>query len=99
LTLAFLGFLLTVSVAFAFSSCYYLSESILPVTLMNVLLTILVPAFFSAGWNPTGAASGGLIGVTWPSPVPLLLLVALAFVPVIAWLFTVMDGEMFGDEL
>ncbi|MGE5832386.1 MAG: type II CAAX prenyl endopeptidase Rce1 family protein, partial [Methanomicrobiales archaeon] len=40
LTLAFLGFLLTVSVAFAFSSCYYLSESILPVTLMNVLLTI-----------------------------------------------------------
>jgi len=99
LSLALLGFLLTVAVAFAFSCCYYLSENILPVVLMNILLILAVPAFFSATWNPAGAGAGGLIGVTWPSPIPLLLLVALAFVPVFSWLFTAMDGEVDGDSL
>ena len=97
--MAILGSLFTVSVAFAFSTCSYLSESILPVTLMNALLTVAIPAFFPAGWNPAGPGSGGLIGVTWPSPVPLLLLVALAFVPVFAWFFSAMDGEIGGDAL
>jgi membrane protease YdiL (CAAX protease family) len=98
-TMAALGFILTVAAAFAFSSCYYLSESVLPVTLMNTLLAVATPALFAAGWNPTRASAGGLIGVTWPSPVPLLLLVALAFVPVFSWFFTLMDGEIGGDAL
>jgi hypothetical protein len=99
LSIAALGFFLTVSAAFAFSFCSYLSGSVLPVTLMNVLLAVAIPAFFPATWNPAGAGLGGLIGVTWPSPIPLLLLVALAFVPVFAWLFVAMDGEMGGDAL
>jgi membrane protease YdiL (CAAX protease family) len=99
LTLAILGFLLTIAVAFAFSSCFYLSESILPVIIMNILLTLAIPAFFSASWNPAGTGAGGLIGVTWPSPLPLILLVALAFVPVFSWFFAAMDGEMGGDAL
>ena len=99
LSLAFLGFLFTVAVGFAFSCCYYLSENILPVVLMNILLILAVPAFFPTSWNPVAASSGGLIGVTWPSPLPLLLLVALAFVPFFSWLFTAMDGEVDGDAL
>lgn len=99
LSLAILGFLFTVAVAFAYSCCYYLSESILPVVLMNVLLLLAIPALFTASWNSSGTGSGGLIGVTWPSPIPLLLLVALAFVPVFSWLFTDMDGEIDGDAL
>ena len=98
-SMAILGFFLTVSLAFAFSSCYYLTENILPATLMNMLLSVAIPAFFGALWNPMGTAPGGLIGVTWPSPVPLLLLVALAFVPVFTWFFSVMDGEIDGDVL
>ena len=97
--IAILGALFTVAVAFAFSCCSYLSENILPVALMNVLLTLTIPAFFSSSWNPAGTGSGGLIGVTWPSALPLLLLVALAFVPVFSWLFTAMDGEVGGDAL
>ena len=99
LSIAALGFILTAAVAFAFSACYYLSESILPVTLMNALLTVATPAVFAATWNPVGAAPGGIIGVTWPSPVPLILLIALAFVPVFAWFFSAMDGEVGGDAL
>jgi membrane protease YdiL (CAAX protease family) len=98
-TIAILGFLLTIAVAFAYSCCAYLSESILPVILMNALLLPALPAFFPASWNPSGSGSGGLIGVTWPSPLPLILLVALAFVPVFSWFFTVMDGEIGGDTL
>jgi membrane protease YdiL (CAAX protease family) len=98
-SIAVLGFLLTVSLAFAFSGCYYLTENILPVTLMNMLFSVAIPAFFGASWNPIGTTPGGLVGVTWPSPVPLLLLVALAFVPVFSWFFTVMDGEIEGDAL
>jgi membrane protease YdiL (CAAX protease family) len=98
-SMAILGFLLTVAVAFAFSSCYYLSESLLSVVLMNILLLMAVPAFFATTWDPTGTGPGGLIRVTWPSPLPLLLLVALAFVPVFAWIFTAMDGEIDGDAL
>jgi hypothetical protein len=45
------------------------------------------------------AASVGLVGVTWPTPLPLLLLVALAFVPVFLWLFGDMEGEVPGDGL
>jgi membrane protease YdiL (CAAX protease family) len=99
LSIAVLGFLLTVSIAFAFSCCYYLTENILPVILMNMLFSVAIPAFFGASWNPVGTTPGGLVGVTWPSPVPLLLLVALAFVPVFAWFFSVMDGEIDGDAL
>ena len=99
LPIAVLGALFTVAVAFAFSCCYYLSENILPVTLMNILLVLAIPAFFTSSWNPAGTGTGGLIGVTWPSPLPLLLLVALAFVPVFSWLFTAMDGEVGGDAL
>jgi membrane protease YdiL (CAAX protease family) len=99
LSVAVLGFLFTIAVAFAFSCCYYLSENILPVVLMNILLTLAIPAFFSTSWNPVGTGPAGLIGVTWPSPLPLLLLVALAFVPVFSWLFTAMDGEIDGDFL
>jgi len=99
LPIAVLGALFTVAVAFAFSCCYYLSENILPVALMNILLVLAIPAFFTSSWNPAGTGSGGLIGLTWPSPLPLLLLVALAFVPVFSWLFTAMDGEVGGDAL
>jgi membrane protease YdiL (CAAX protease family) len=99
LSTAILAFLFTVAISFAFSCCYYLSENILPVALMNILLILAIPAFFAGSWNPAGAASGGLIGVTWPTPLPLLLLVALAFVPLFSWLFTVMDGEIGGDAL
>jgi CAAX protease family protein len=99
LSFAVLGFLFTVAVAFAFSCCYYLSENILPVALMNILLLLAIPAFFSSSWNPAGTGTGGLIGVTWPSPVPLLILVALTFIPVFSWLFTAMDGEVDGDSL
>jgi len=99
LSFAVLGFLFTVAVAFAFSCCYYLSENILPVALMNILLILAIPAIFSSSWNPAGTGTGGLIGVTWPSPVPLLILVALTFVPVFSWLFTAMDGEVDGDSL
>ena len=99
LSIAILGALFTVAVAFAFSCCSYLSENILPVVLMNILLVLSIPAFFSSSWNPAGTGSGGLIGVTWPSPLPLLLLVALAFVPLFLWLFTAMDGEISGDAL
>lgn len=99
LTLAILGFLLTLAVAFAFSCCSYLSESLLPPVLMNLILTPAVPAVFPATWIPPGSGEGGLIGVTWPSPLPLILLVALAFVPVFSWFFTVMDGEIGGDSL
>lgn len=98
LTLAFLGFLLTLAVAFAFTICASLSGSVLPVTLMNVLLLLAVPVFFPASWDPRLEGAGGLIGVTWPSPLPLLLLVALAFIPVFAWLFP-LDGEIPGDGL
>jgi len=96
---AILAFLFTVAISFAFSCCYYLSENILPVALMNILLVLAIPAFFPGSWNPAGASSGGLIGVTWPTPLPLLLLVALAFVPLFSWLFTAMDGEIGGDAL
>jgi membrane protease YdiL (CAAX protease family) len=99
LPIAVLGALFTVAVAFAFSCCSYLSENILPVALMNILLVLAIPAFFSSSWNPAGASPGGLIGVTWPSALPLLLLVALAFVPVFSWLFAAMDGEVGGDTL
>jgi membrane protease YdiL (CAAX protease family) len=99
LPIAILGLFFTVAVAFAFSCCYYLSENILPVVLMNILLVLAIPAFFSSSWNPAGAGSGGIIGVTWPSPLPLLLLVALAFVPLFARLFTAMDGEISGEAL
>jgi membrane protease YdiL (CAAX protease family) len=99
LALALLGFLLVVAVSFAFSFCASLSASILPVTLMNVLLLTVVPAVFPASWDPRMPAAGGLIGVTWPSPLPLLLFVALAFVPVFLWLFGEMDGEVVGDGL
>lgn len=99
LSLALLGFLLTAGVAFAFSCCSYLSESLLPPVLMNVLLTLAVPAVFPATWIPPGPGEGGLIGVTWPSPLPLLLLVALAFIPVFFWLFTAMDGAFESDAL
>jgi hypothetical protein len=99
LTLAFLGFLLTVAIAFAFSCCAALSASVLPVTLMNVLLLLAVPATFPASLDPRMTASGGLIMLTWPSPLPLLLLVALAFVPVFAWLFAEADGAMDGSSL
>jgi len=99
LSIAILGALFTVAAAFAFSCCSYLSENILPVVLMNILLVLAIPAVFSASWNPAGTGSGGLIGVTWPSPLPLLLLVALAFVPLFSWLFTAMDGEISGDTL
>jgi hypothetical protein len=98
-SIAILGFLLILAVAFAFSCCSYLSESILPVVLMNILLSLAVPAFFSATWNPAGTGAGGLIVVTWPTPLPLLLLIALAFVPVFSWLFLAMDGEIGGDAL
>ena len=99
LAIAILAFLFTVAISFAFSCCYYLSENILPVVLMNILLVLSIPAFFSSSWNPAGTGSGGLIGVTWPSALPLLLLVALAFVPVISWLYAAMDGEIGGDAL
>jgi membrane protease YdiL (CAAX protease family) len=99
LSVALFGSLFTVAIAFAFSCCYYLSENILPVVLMNILLVLVIPAFFSGSWNPAGTGSSGLIGVTWPNPLPLLLLLALAFVPVFSWLFTAMDGEMDGDAL
>ncbi|MDD1664338.1 MAG: hypothetical protein LUQ32_03205 [Methanomicrobiales archaeon] len=99
LSVVLFGSLFTVAIAFAFSCCYYLSENILPVVLMNILLVLAIPAFFSGSWNPAGTGSGGLIGLTWPSPLPLLLLVALAFVPVFSWLFTAMDGEIDGDAL
>jgi CAAX protease family protein len=98
-TLALLGLVLTAAIAFAFSCCYYLSQNVLPVTLMNILLVIAIPAVFPASWNPTGAGYGGLVGVTWPSPLPLLLLIAFAFVPVFAWFFSAMDGEIEGDAL
>jgi membrane protease YdiL (CAAX protease family) len=97
--LALLGLVLTVAIAFAFSCCYYLSQNILPVILMNILLVLGTTAVFGVPWNPAGAGSGGLVGVTWPSPLPLLLLVALAFVPVFAWIFSAMDGEIEGDVL
>ncbi len=96
---ALLGFLLTMAVAFAFSCCSFLSGNILPVTLMNILLVLTIPAAFAGSWNPSGPVVGGLIGVTWPSPIPLLLLVALAFVPVFSWLFAVMEGEIDADSL
>jgi membrane protease YdiL (CAAX protease family) len=99
LTIAIIGFLFTVAVAFAFSCCYYLSENILPVVLINALFLLAIPAIFSTSWNPAGTSPGGLIGVTWPSALPLLLLVALAFVPVFAWFFTAMDGDVDGDAL
>jgi membrane protease YdiL (CAAX protease family) len=99
LSTALLGLLLTVAVAFAYSCCAYLSESILSVILMNILLVLAIPAIFPGSWNPSAPGPGGLIGVTWPSPLPLLLLVALAFVPVFLWFFTVMDGETGGDVL
>ncbi|MDD1668826.1 MAG: CPBP family glutamic-type intramembrane protease [Methanomicrobiales archaeon] len=99
LVVALFGSLFTVAVAFAFSWGYYLSENILPVVLMNILLVLAIPAFFPGSWNPVGTVSRGLLGVTWPTPLPLLLLVALAFVPVFAWLFTAMDGEIGGDAL
>jgi len=99
LSTAALVFLLTVAVGFAFSACFYLSENILPVVLLNVLLLVAVPAFFRASWDPAATGTGGLIGVTWPSPIPLLLLIALAFVPVFSWFFMVMDGEVDGDLL
>jgi len=97
--LALLWFFLVVAIAFAFSFCASLSESILPVTLMNVLLLLAVPAVFPASWDPRMTPAGGLIGVTWPSPLPLLLPVALAFVPVFLWLFSETDGEIPGDGL
>ena len=90
--IAILGFLFTVAVAFAFSCCYYLSGSILPVTLMNILFILAIPLVFTTSGNPAGIAPRGLIGVTWPSPLPLLILVSLAFVPVFTWLFLEMDG-------
>jgi membrane protease YdiL (CAAX protease family) len=96
---ALLGLLLTVAVSFAYSCTYYLSESVLPVTLMNALLVLAIPAFLPGSWNPSGPVSGGLIGMTWPSPLPLLVLVALAFVPVFAWFFMAMDGDIGGDAL
>jgi membrane protease YdiL (CAAX protease family) len=96
---ASLVFLLTVAVAFAFSCCAYLSGSLLPVVLMNALLLLAVPAFFMASWDPRETVPGGLIGVTWPSALPLLLLIALAFIPVFAWLFSAMEGEIDGDSL
>jgi hypothetical protein len=96
--LAFLWFLFTIAVAFAFSWCAFLSENILPVTLMNILLVLGIPAFFPASPDPSMTA-GGLIGLFWPSPLPLLLLVALAFVPVFVWLFTETDGGVQGDGL
>jgi hypothetical protein len=99
LALALLGFLLLVAIAFAFSCCAALSASVLPVTLMNALLLLAVPATFSASLDPRMAAEGGLVGLTWPSPLPLLLLVALAFVPVFAWLFAETDGAMDGSSL
>jgi len=99
LSTALLGLLLTVAIAFAFSSCYYLSGSILPVTLMNILLALAIPALLPGSWNPSGPASAALVSLTWPSPLPLLLLVALAFVPVSAWLFLAMDGVGGGDDL
>jgi len=99
LSTALLGLLLTVALGYAFSCCYYLTGSILPVTLMNILLVLAIPGFFPGSWNPSGPGSGGLVGVTWPSPLPLLLLVALAFVPVFAWYFTAMDGDIGGDAL
>ncbi|MGA2934492.1 MAG: CPBP family glutamic-type intramembrane protease [Methanomicrobiales archaeon] len=98
-SIAILAFLFTVAISFAFSCCYYLSENILPVVLMNILLLLAIPAFFSSSWNPAGTGSGGLIGVTWPSPLPLLLLLAMAFVPIFSWLFVVMNGEVDGDAL
>jgi len=99
ITLALLVFLLTIALSFAFSCCFFLSGSVLPVTLMNILLLLGVPAVFSSSWDPRMTGSGGLIGVTWPSPLPLLLLVALAFVPVFLWLFQEMDGGIPGDGL
>ena len=97
--LAFLWFLLTIAIAFAFSCCACLSENILPVTLMNILLLLLSPAFFTFSPDPRMTPAGGLIGLTWPSPIPLLLLVALAFVPVFVRLFAEMDGGIRGDGL
>ncbi|HMK15705.1 MAG TPA: hypothetical protein VK450_02165, partial [Methanomicrobiales archaeon] len=97
--LAPLWFFLVVAVAFAFSFCASLSGSILPVTLMNILFILAIPLVFTTAWNPAGIAAGGLIGVAWPSPLPLLLLVALAFVPVFLWLFSETDGEIPGDGL
>jgi len=99
LSTAVLGLLLTVAIAFAFSTCAYLSGSVLPVTLMNILLVLAIPACLPGSWNPSGPASVGLVSLTWPSPLPLLLLVALAFVPVSAWLFMAMDGVGGGDDL
>jgi CAAX protease family protein len=99
LALAFLWFLFIVAVAFAFSCCAFLSENIIPVILMNVLLLLCVPAMFAVSWDPRMTAAGGLIGLFWPSPLPLLLLVALAFVPVFVWLFADMDGGFQGEGL
>jgi hypothetical protein len=99
LALALLGFVLAIALSFAFSCCASLSASILPVTLMNVLLLLAVPATFPASLDPRMTGAGGLIGLTWPSPLPLLLLVALAFVPVFVWLFGEMDGDLPGDGL
>jgi hypothetical protein len=99
LALAFLGFFLTIAVAFAFTCCASLSGSVLPVTLMNILLLLGVPALFPTSLDPRMTAAGGLIGLSWPSPLPLLLLVALAFVPVFTWFFMEMDGGMPGDGL
>jgi len=97
--LAIIGFLFTIAIAFAFSYGYYLSENILPVVLMSILSFLAIPAFFSPSLHSPGAGSIPLIVVTWPSPLPLLLLVALAFVPVFIWLFSAMDGEVDGDTL
>jgi membrane protease YdiL (CAAX protease family) len=98
-SVALFGSLFTVAVAFAFSCCYYLSENILPVALMNILLILALPAFFSGSWNTAGAGSGGLIAVTWPTPLPLLLLVAMAFVPVFFLLFPLTEDGAGGDSL
>jgi uncharacterized protein len=97
--LALLGFLLIIALSFAFSCCASLSASVLPVTLMNVLLLLAVPAAFSASLDPRLTAAGGAITLAWPSPLPLLLLVALAFVPVFTWFFMEMDGRVPGDGL
>jgi hypothetical protein len=97
--LALLGVLLVIAVSFAFTCCASLSGSVLPVTLMNILLLLAVPLFLPASWDPRLPGSGGLIGITWPSPLPLLLLVALAFIPVFLWLFPEMGGEIPGDDL
>ena len=94
---AALGFLLIVAVGFAFSACISLSENILPVVLLNALLLVAVPVFFRASWDPAAAGTGGLVGVTWPSPVPLVLLTALAFVPFFSWFLTARDGDIDGD--